>query len=57
MTEKLLKDTIKVLTTLKTDAKWALKGKWDPCGEGMQGFEAQIELIDKVLPQLKSLKK
>lgn len=57
MTDELLTETIHLLVTLKTDAKWALKGKWNPCGEGMGGFEAQIELIDRVLPQLKKLKK
>jgi len=52
----LSQDIKKVLKTLKTDAKWAIKGKWDPCGEGMEGFANQIELIDRVLPQLKKIK-
>jgi len=52
----LLAETKRVLKTLKTDAKWALKGKWVPEGEGMDGFECQITLINELLTKLKEFK-
>jgi hypothetical protein len=45
---------VKVLNTLKTDAEMALSGEWDcTTSEGIESFNDQIELIDKVLDKLK----
>jgi hypothetical protein len=42
------------LKTLRADAEMALSGEWDcTTEEGKQGFEAQIELIDKALNKIK----
>jgi hypothetical protein len=47
-------EVVKVLNTLKTDAEMALSGEWDcTTSEGMESFNDQIELIDKVLDILK----
>jgi hypothetical protein len=59
MTEELLNETISVLESIEEDASMALDGRWDcTTEEGINtGFNAQITLINRVLPQLKSLKK
>jgi len=59
MTDKLLKETISLLKGLRGDAKMALNGRWDcTTQEGIDtGFSAQIELIDRILPQLKAVSK
>jgi hypothetical protein len=47
-------EVVKVLNTLKTDAEMALSGEWDcTTSEGMESFNDQIELINKVLDNLK----
>lgn len=47
-------DVIQVLNTLKKDAEMALSGEWDcTTSEGIESFNDQIELIDKVLDKLK----
>ena len=47
-------EVVKVLNTLKTDAEMALSGEWDcTTSEGIESFNDQIELIDKVLDKLK----
>lgn len=59
MTEELLNETISVLESIEEDASMALDGRWDcTTEEGIDtGFNAQITLINRVLPQLKALKK
>jgi len=52
----LMTEVKKCLKTLKTDSKWALKDKWIPEGEGLDGFECQITLIDELLTKLKAKK-
>ena len=59
MTDALLNEVISLLEGLEEDAQMALDGRWDcTTKEGIEtGFEAQITLINRVLPQLKALKK
>jgi hypothetical protein len=42
----LMPEVIKILTSLKIDAEMALSDEWDRSDDG---FEAQIEFIDKIL--------
>ena len=53
----LLVKTIHLLEGLKKDAEMAISGEWDcTTEEGIEtGFNAQIELIDEILPDLKYL--
>ena len=47
-------EVVRVLNTLKTDAEMALSGEWDcTTSEGIESFNDQVELIDKVLDKLK----
>lgn len=50
-----LKDeVVELLNTLKRDAEMALSGEWDcTTSEGIESFNDQIELIDRVLDKLK----
>lgn len=50
-----LKDeVVGILNTLKRDAEMALSGEWDcTTSEGIESFNDQIELIDRVLDKLK----
>jgi hypothetical protein len=59
MNKELLNETILVLDSLEKDAEMALDGTWDcTTAEGIEtGFNAQITLINRVLPQLKELQK
>ena len=49
MTKELTGKIIYVLTTLRTDAQWALEDKWDRSDEG---FEHQIKLINELLKRI-----
>lgn len=55
MDDKLKKEVIKTLQSLKKDAQMAIDGEWDcTTEEGIEtGFSAQIEQIDKILTKLK----
>ena len=57
MDAKLREEVINLLNTLKTDAEMALDGRWEPSGEGLDGFEAQISLIHVVLAKLEAAEK
>ena len=52
---EVLPEAITLLENLRKDALMALRGEWDPTGEGQEGFEAQIILIDKTLSKLKEV--
>jgi hypothetical protein len=47
-------NVVDVLNTLKRDAEMALSGEWDcTTSEGIESFNDQIELIDKLLDKLR----
>lgn len=56
MTDKLKKEVVDLLNTLKKDAEMALSGEWgvaDNAPDEMKdGFECQISLIDEMLTKL-----
>lgn len=46
-------EVVELLNTLKKDAEMALSGEWDcTTSEGIESFNDQIELIDKLLDKL-----
>lgn len=51
MTDKqIIKKCVSLLKILRKDAEMAIKGDWDcSTSEGLEGFEAQIQLIDELL--------
>lgn len=51
--EKDLKEAVKILRTLKQDAKLAISGFWDKSDDG---FRCQIQLIDKFLSSIHNKK-
>lgn len=52
MDDKLKAEIIELLKTIKSDAEMALDGRWVAVDEGLDGFEAQITLIDPILTKL-----
>lgn len=45
-----IEPVVHALETLRKDANMALSGEWDcTTAEGQEGFECQIELINKIL--------
>lgn len=57
MDANLKEEIITLLNTIKADAEMALDGRWEPSGDGLDGFEAQISLIDVVLDKLEATEK
>jgi hypothetical protein len=57
MDAKLKEEIINLLNTIKTDAEMALDGRWEPSGDGLDGFETQISLIDVALAKLGATEK
>lgn len=54
MTDRLKKEVINLLNTLKKDAEMALSGEWGVVDNEMKdGFECQISLINEMLTKLK----
>lgn len=51
--EKDLREAVKILKTLKQDAKLAISGFWDKSDDG---FQCQIQLIDNFLSRLHNKK-
>lgn len=51
--EKDLTEAVKILKTLKQDAKLAISGFWDKSDDG---FRCQIQLIDNFLSRLDNKK-